>query len=312
LPGVSAEDAPKWKSRFDRDHPLAGRIWDAANARFVAAPVLLARARTAQYVLLGEQHDNPDHHLLEARVIASLIEAGRRPAVVFEMLDLALQPVIDRALAAHADADQLARAVHWERSGWPSFALYRPVFARALAARVPIVAAGLDRGEAMRIAQAGNAALDPELVSRFALDVPLAPAMQQRLRQEMADVHCGLLPSAMLDSMVLVQRARDARLAERVHASGDGRGAVLIAGAAHVRNDRGVPAALELAYGASSLAIGLLEVESGRPHPAAYAAGVGSEQLPFAFTWFTPRASDVDHCAELRKSMTGRLKPAGP
>jgi hypothetical protein len=123
------------------------------------------------------------------------------------------------------------------------------------------------------------------------------------MRKEMADAHCGLLPDAMLDTMVLVQRARDARLAERLHASSADAGAVLIAGAGHVRNDRGVPAQLARAYGAASLAIGLLEVEADLYDPAAYAARFDGTGLPFAFVWFTPRASDTDHCAKLRASM---------
>ena len=48
------------------------------------------------------------------------------------------------------------------------------------------------------------------------------------------------------------------------------------------------------------LSVALLEVQADLREPAQYAAGFGSERLPFDFVWFTPRASDEDHCAELR------------
>jgi len=47
-----------------------------ASARLVAA-----RARTAEVLYLGELHDNPLHHEIQARVLAALVAAGGRPAV---------------------------------------------------------------------------------------------------------------------------------------------------------------------------------------------------------------------------------------
>jgi len=38
----------------DRDHPLAGKIWDPANASFIDEKELLRRATRAEILLLGE------------------------------------------------------------------------------------------------------------------------------------------------------------------------------------------------------------------------------------------------------------------
>ena len=116
----------------------------------------------------------------------------------------------------------------------------RPVFEAAIAAHGVLRAGGLDREDAMRIAKDGLAAFDPELDRLFGLGAALPAGVQTAMRAEMRESHCGLLPDAMLDSMVLVQRARDALLAERVHEGrGRGHGALLIAGHGHVRRDRG-------------------------------------------------------------------------
>ena len=60
----------------------------------------------------------------------------------------------------------------------------------------------------------------------------------------MRESHCGALPEAMLDPLVLAQRARDARMAARLEAAGAERGAVLITGNGHARTMRRVPALL--------------------------------------------------------------------
>jgi uncharacterized iron-regulated protein len=302
-PPPQAESAPaRWQSKLDVDHPLVGVIVDVAAQRRVGETELIARVHAADIVLVGEAHDNPDHHRLEAALLQAFATTHHSPAVVFEMLNRDQQSAVDASLATHpGDADALAQAVAWDSSGWPAWSIYRPVFEASLASRGPILAAGLERDAAMRIAHLGIAALDPALVQAFGLAAPLPAEAQTSMRHEMSEAHCGLLPESMLDSMVLVQRARDASLAERLHEGAKGgRGALLIAGAGHVRRDQGVPAQLTRAYGASSLAIGLLQVNAEDTSPELYAAGFEARALPFDFVWFTPRANDVDHCAELR------------
>src|SRR5690348_2390749 len=83
---VAGSSGMSWKSPLGRDHPLTGRIWDVSSTRFINRETLVNRLAGADFVLLGERHDNPDHHLLQAEVLRSLIAVGRRPAVGFEML----------------------------------------------------------------------------------------------------------------------------------------------------------------------------------------------------------------------------------
>jgi uncharacterized iron-regulated protein len=114
-------DAPvagrPWVSTEHRSHPLVGRIWDPRAARFVDEAALAAAVASADFVLLGETHDNPDHHLLQARLLAAIVAAGRRPALAFEMLTADQQAAVDAALArAPKDPDALAEAVAWKAS----------------------------------------------------------------------------------------------------------------------------------------------------------------------------------------------------
>src|SRR5687768_5936130 len=51
------------------DHPLVGKVWAARSARFVPMDTVIEALRRASFALLGEVHDNPDHHAIQAELL---------------------------------------------------------------------------------------------------------------------------------------------------------------------------------------------------------------------------------------------------
>lgn len=299
--------APGWVSRLHRDHPLVGRVLEVRAARWSDGAALEAAAARADLLLLGETHDNADHHLLQAWLLGVVASSGRRPSVAFEMLGTHQQPGLDASQARPgASPDDVAAAVAWAESGWPGFDLYRPVFDAALASGLPLAAANLPRDLAREVVRRGRDALPDGLRQRLARDEPFPEAEAAEMRKEMADSHCGELPESLLDPMVLAQRARDAQMAERVEAAGE-RGAVLITGSGHARRDRGVPRHLRRDVPSRAvLSVAFLEVSPGDRDPADYAAAYGTSALPFDWVVFTPAAEREDPCASLRDAHHGK------
>lgn len=312
---VQADEAPPvppWEAPVLAAHPLVGRLWQPGADRAATAREMMDVLSRARFVLLGEKHDNPDHHRLQAWVISALARRGRRPAVVFEMLDQGQVPAIARHLEANpGDAAGLGAAVGWGRSGWPDWSLYRPIAQAALDAGLAIVAGGIARGTVRAIHRDGITALAVDRLGGLDLGQPLAPAAEAALRHQLFESHCGYVAAADLDPMITVQRARDAVMAATMAAQGAG--AVLIVGAGHAGGDYGVPRYLA-ALGVRSDAVASLafvEVEAGLTAPAAYPrlrTGDGSGE--FDFIWFTPRVDDVDPCEKFasafRKRKTGK------
>lgn len=303
-------DAPvagrRWVSTRHVSHPLVGKIFEPSSGRYVDEAALSAAVAAGDFVLLGETHDNPDHHLLQARLVRAAMAAGRRPALAFEMLTADQQEAVDAALArAPKDPDALAKAVGWKTSRWPEFELYRPIFAAGLEAGTPIVAANLPSATVKQIVSKGADVLDEPTRARLAREEPLPPAVLEELREDMRESHCGLaLPERALDGLVLAQRARDAKMAERMLAAGEARGAVLITGTGHVRRDRGVPAVLSKDAPAKRIvAVALLEVTADRTEPAAYGQTFGKGPLPFDFVVFTPGLEREDPCEGIQDRM---------
>lgn len=301
--GCARTSEIEWESPIGRTQPLAGRIWDIRAAAFVEPRTLVERLAASRWVLLGERHDNPDHHALQARLVRELAAKGRRPAVGFEMFSTDDAPAIARYLVGSAkNAAGLGAAVGWPRSGWPDWRLYEPIAQAALDARLPIVATNLSRAATEALRRNGLGGLGPVMLRQLKLDAP-PPAVRAAIAGVIREAHCGQTPDAALDRLVDVQWARDARMAEALARAGRRDGAVLIAGAGHVRRDLGVPAHLERhAPGTTIAAVAMLEVEAGATAPADYAARHGGA-LPFDYVWFTPRIDDTDPCEKFEKSL---------
>ena len=302
---VSAAPGEPWQATLGQDHPLVGRIWDVAAARFIDRTTLTDRLTGSRFVLLGEKHDNPDHHRLQAWLLQAMIDAGRRPAVGFEMFSLDDAPAIARHLASHpTDAAGLAEAVHWSRSGWPDWALYQPIVEVALQGGLRLVATNIVPATAQALSRGGLEAVGAEFVAWWRLDRALPPDTQAAIATDIREGHCGYASAERIDAMILVQRARDAQMAASLVAAGEADGGVLIAGAGHVRHDYGVPVYLaQQAPGATIISLAFLEVRQDHHEPTAYASRFRRSTLPFDYLWFTPRVDDEDPCAQFHEQL---------
>ena len=303
VPTAQAESAlpsgEPWQSEFQRDHPLSGRIWQPSTGKFLSPENLIERLAAAPYVLLGEKHNNLDHHLIQAWVVEQLVVRGRRPAVAFEMMNGDQQADLDAHLAARPrDAEGIGPAVGWAESGWPDWATYQPIAAAALAGGGPLLAASWPRRLIRGIMEKGLEELGNERLQELGLDRERPATALAELREEIIESHCNQLPETMIDPMVSMTGAKDAFMAAvlRRGAAESGSGAVLIAGGGHTRKDWAVPWYLSVtAPGAAVVALDLAETSDALTDTADYAARYGGTP-PYDYVWFTPRVDEDDPC----------------
>ncbi len=262
-------------------HPLIGRIWDARAERFVSAGEVFDRAARARSVILGETHDNPEHHRLQLEALKAL--GGHSRTLAMEQFDSEHEEAIEHAQASGADAEALADAGRFDRKGW-DWPRYKPLVQFALEHRWPVAAANLSRTAARAIIK------DP---SRSGLP-PAPPAVKEGLEKDITESHCGSPPpAAIVTGMVEAQRARDARMAAVLKGP-----SVLIAGTGHARRDRGVPLYMK---GGDVISIAFMEVVPGSKNPRDYFDEFASA-ASFDYVWFTPRAEREDPCAGIATS----------
>lgn len=275
---------------------LAGLACAALGCAAVAAQpaataaALAAAARGADIVLLGEVHDNGEQHALRLAALRQLIAQGKRPAIAFEQFDHERQADIDRARRERpGDVEHLVAAA----GGKPSWRweFYRPFVALALEHDLPVVAANLSRGDAIKVATRGwGAVFDAEQRAALGLD-SLPDGLIAAHARAIEQGHCGVMTQAELARLAPAQIARDIVLARSIRPHVE-RGVVLLAGNGHVRKDIGIPLWLSEAERKRSVSLGLIESESP------LAADEIARQFDAA--WTTPTATRVDPCIEFR------------
>lgn len=237
----------------------------------------------ADVLLMGEQHDAPDHQRLQREAVQWLAGRGQLAAVVTEMAERGHGTA---GLPRDATPEQARAALQWNDAAWP-WEAYGPVVMAAVAAGVPVLGGNLPRSD-LRTAMA-DAAWDQHL--------PVAAL--QRQRQAMADGHCGLLPPAQIAPMARVQIARDASLARTARAAlRPGQTVLLTAGGGHVLRTLGVPT-----HWPAGIRSKVVLAQAGQA-PAAIKTGDADAVVE------TPAIEFKDHCAALRQQW-GQGKAGG-
>ncbi|MBH3393729.1 ChaN family lipoprotein [Pseudomonas monteilii] len=273
---ASLPPLPAWQSSEGRTYAELGHIIDLASGQVISPEQLVQRLADAPQVMVGEKHDNPDHHALQLWLLRALHARRAQGSLLLEMLQPEQQPLVDK-VQAHALPADLPKALAWQE-GW-DWKLYGPIVREALQLRVPLLAANLSPGE-MRQAYRQPASLKG--------DKSNAPTVKAALLEQVRAGHCGMLPESQLPAMLAVQQQRDRRMAERLLAAPQP--ALLFAGAFHARKDLGVP--LHLAdLGASGQSKVLLLTEVGEQ----------VEPGEADYVWYTAVMPEQDYCAQFRQ-----------
>ena len=293
----------QWDYVIFDEHPLTGEIWDTTGQQYVSRDEAVRRVLASDHVFVGETHDNPFHHAVQAWLLDELASRGRCPTVALEMIDRGQEPVIDWYVSRYApDARMLGPMLDWETRGWPDWEMYRPVLAAALSGGMPIRPANLPRAAIRRIVAEGVSAIPGDVAQRLN-ETPLSPEANDAMRRDIISAHCNLLPAKLITGMVLAQRVRDALMSLAATESDNG-GVVVLAGSEHARRDRGAPARMRAPGSSDSdskgnnttLSVALVEVGPGLDHPRDYTHLFGGQDLPFDLVWFTPRMARPASC----------------
>lgn len=306
----------KWQQSF-REDLLVGYVFEPASASgrreisLVHRPMagfdenILARLAHAQFILLGEVHDNPDHHGLRAAIlsIARCLSTSGSAAAVFEHIRADQAGAIEGPREpADVAANDLFRRLDWPTTGWPDQSMFQPLFTAAYANGLSILPGDPARGSVRQVAREGLAALTEPDRLRLGLDRELPAASHEALLAELVASHCNMMPPSAMNGLAQAQRYRDAHLAATMLAAGERNEKVfLLAGNGHVRSDRGVPWHLRNRKpDARVLTIMLVEVEDGRKDERSYVP-TGPDGTPAAdLIIFTPRAARPDPCEKMR------------
>jgi len=259
--------------------PVAGEIRDLRSGQALTPQELVTRLAAPARLIVGEQHDNRDHHKLQLWLLQSLAAQRSQGSLLLEMLTPNQQQRVDDIRHASKPPVDLPAALAWQ-PGW-DWDVYGPIVRFALGQPYPLLAANLDDSQVRAVY------LHPPTLSGPRSN---ATAVKDELLAQISDSHCGLLPTSQMPAMLAVQQQRDRRMAERLLAAPTP--SLLFAGAYHARKDVGVPIHLR----------DLGEPEAPR---VLMLAQQGSEVTPAMadFVWYTPATPPQDYCAQMRQQL---------
>jgi uncharacterized iron-regulated protein len=257
--------------------PFNGEIRDLRSGQVLTAQQLLTRLAEPEQLIIGEQHDNADHHAVQLWVLRSLGEQRPQGSLLLEMLTPDQQPRIDQVHQSITPPADLPGALAWQ-DGW-DWNLYGPIVRFALTQPYPLLAANLNSAEIRTVYR------NPPVLKGQRSNVE---SVKTVLLEQISDSHCGLLPESQMPAMLAVQQQRDRRMAERLLAAPAP--SILLAGAWHARKDVGVPLHV-VDLGATETPTVLMLAEQGAEVTATMAD----------YVWYTPATPKQDYCEQMRK-----------
>ncbi|MBA4142196.1 MAG: ChaN family lipoprotein [Nitrosospira sp.] len=148
--------------------------WLAPGAGRKYGAEVIARGARQSVVLLGEAHDNTEHHRWQLQTLAALHTARPDMVIGFEMFPRRVQSALDQWVAGELTESQFLSASDWNTVWGADPHLYLPLFHFARMNRVPMIALNIDTGLRRTVAAKGLSGV-PEN-EREGVTLPAAPS----------------------------------------------------------------------------------------------------------------------------------------
>ena len=238
---------------------VAAGTWSDADSNIVKQTTLLKTLAKQQVVLLGEDHENAQHHRWQLHTIAKLHAIQPDMMLAFESFPRNTQPILDSWVAGKLSEKQFLDQVNWQKIWTYNPDYYLPLFYFARMHRIPMIAMNVNRSLVAEVSQKGWKNIPPE--QREGITDP-APAQTAYLEM-LADIFSqhmpggghghGTDPSANIDVAAMLnnpgfqrfsqgQLLWDRAMAEAIHKNHPrSKLTVAIVGAGHIMGGYGIP-----------------------------------------------------------------------
>lgn len=217
--GLSAQaDAPR-------------RVVDGQTGGASSWAAMIDALAQADFVFVGENHDDPNTHKLELAILQDLSAKGRPVTLAMEMFERDVQESLGRFGAGRVPEADFLKASR----PWPRYASdYKPLVDFAISRKLPVIASNVPRPFASEVSKAGFDALTAKTSEErkwFATDLQCATADDEYYRRFLDAM--GTHPDASADRFYFAQCVKDETMAESIvkaHAAGstDGQRALVL------------------------------------------------------------------------------------
>ena len=118
--------------------------WVVPAGKKATSTEIIARAAKQSVVLLGETHDNLEHHRWQLQMLAALHAVRPDMVIGFEMFPRRVQKALDRWVAGELSETEFLAAADWDAVWNTEASYYLPLFHFARMNRIPMLALNID------------------------------------------------------------------------------------------------------------------------------------------------------------------------
>ncbi len=285
------EPSSAWRAPHFKNHALVGQIWDTHKQKFIDEIQFYRELNQYDIILLGEIHNHPDHHVLQAKAIDALVDAGSKPAVVMEMLSHSSWQDQPLQWQKTSELQELASMLN---DGWP-WELYTPVLKSVVHHNLSLYPGNINSAALHAWVKRQPSKNRKQVYREYAY----TKEEFLNLENTIVESHCGHANENLVNHMSHAQMQRDHIITSSLlNKPGP---VVLIAGNGHIRNDYAVPMQLRRKFNQTSyLSVAYLPVQEELQEPHEYYQVL---QNLFDVVYFTPNHTLEDPCEKFRKQL---------
>ena len=151
----------------------SGQIIDLKAGKVLSFDGLMDQLKSVPLVFVGENHDNPEHHLIEVQILQELMARSHVRTVGMEFFPRTIQGIIDEYMKGEMDETTFLEKIEWDKIwGFPYY-FYRPLILQIREKNGVLLALNVPREIVRKVARSGLAGLNAEERSQVAREIDL-------------------------------------------------------------------------------------------------------------------------------------------
>ena len=158
-----------------------GSVLLPATNKQISVVELIKDNSDKKIVLLGEHHDNMEHHRWQLQMINGLYTLHPDIVLGFEMFPRQMQPVLDKWINGDLTEQQFLEDTNWNEYWSFDAQLYLPMFHFARMNKIPMIALNVDRGLIREVGQKGWKYVSKDLKEGISDPAPASEGYRQML-----------------------------------------------------------------------------------------------------------------------------------
>ncbi|MDP6180717.1 MAG: ChaN family lipoprotein, partial [Desulfatiglandales bacterium] len=170
-------------------HFKVGQILDLKTGKVLSFDQLIDQIASKEIIFIGEVHDNPEHHLIQAQIIQALMGRFSLVTIAMEFFQKSQQPSLDRYLQRELTESEFLKEVDWKGRWGFDYHFYRPLVLSARQHGSRILAINAPNDIVKKVAREGLKGLDENERKKLPKEIDLSNKAHRAYLREIYEKH---------------------------------------------------------------------------------------------------------------------------